>query len=253
MFEADFLATPPYPGNLAAGRRPAMGINATPSPSIDGLSTSTWCRAALALPPATPVTPENAAAGPPASALPLHRTLLQTVLLVTMLSQGTPMLNCADIADAATARFVADLWALRRRLALLMQPPQFDSLRDLAWTDALGDTPAWGGSDKPNSAYLALCIRSGPSAVYLGVNPARTGVSAVLPPPPRGTQWRVAAYTGAAGAEAVPACDGAGPASSVARTFALAPKASVCLESVPLPRRQRASGGPASALRSVGL
>lgn len=63
--------------------------------------------------------------------------------------QGTPMLSAADVTDPQHARFVSALWALRRRLAPLMQPHQFDSVRDLTWLGAGGGEPAWGGPSTP--------------------------------------------------------------------------------------------------------
>lgn len=78
-------------------------------------------------------------------------------------------------------------------------------------------------------------MSGGACAVYVGINPCGKSVTAVLPAAPRGTQWRVAVYTGGepGGDAMVPQCGDYEPLPPTS-TFLLAPKAAVCLESVPL-------------------
>lgn len=181
------------PGNLAAGRRPAHGIN---------------CVSTLGMTPLKTMADECAwllgEAGAQPSNAPLATVIAKSLIMAAVLSQGVPLLT-QDVADnVELARFTGVLIRLRKRLQPLLLPPLFDSPRDIRWHGAgEGSEPEWEGAPAAGAdpllpppppvfttTYIAFSVW-GPdgSALYWGINPHTSPIQVSLPEPEPGSCW----------------------------------------------------------------
>jgi len=207
------------PGNLAAARRPAFSYNAVSAPfgvyPLMDLAREVAHGAAAA----AAATSGGALVHSAAEIEWTAKTLTKSMLLASILGQGVPVVSAADVSDdLEMARFVGVLMRLRKKTAPLLQPPLFDSPRDITWLGASGQEPDWAGEGGATTNYLALCVRrpvgrqapevpgtstpgvtqngttqknasGGTLGVYIGFNPYPESVSVTLPPLEYGQNW----------------------------------------------------------------
>ncbi|CAL8460737.1 g268 [Coccomyxa elongata] len=169
------------PGGLAAGRRPAFGLNGT---TYLGKGTL-WDQVASTV-------PEDAQ--PPAPGkLSQHETLAKTLLLLALVSQGVPTFPQDVLEDERLARALTALHQVRRTFARQLTSPQFETPRNLRWHGATpGITPDWDGvAPSHDSLYLAYSVNDPEaSAVYVGFNPHHYSISVALPEGLPGAKWK---------------------------------------------------------------
>eukprot|EP00887_Chlorella_sp_A99_P002052 scaffold18.g2052.t1 len=184
------------PGNLAAARRPAFGVNCI---TVLGRQ----LLADVALEAAEVAAAAQAAAGTAAAGEgpPSAETITKSLLAAVIFAGGVPLLTQDATADLEAARRVVMQWEtqratplfagvamrLRRRLAPLLLPATFEGAqeggRSVSWHNTDGSEPEWelsageavaaaeGGWDgrvpqasAAPSSYLAMCVRSGSDA-----------------------------------------------------------------------------------------
>jgi isoamylase len=192
------------PSGLAAGRRPGFSVNALSAPGGPPLLTL---------------------AGGDAD-LERGEVVARSLLLSLAVAQGLPVLNGSVLARAGLRRFAASVLQLRRKYRHLLAPPLLDSPRDITWHNASGNwEPDWSGEGAASGAaganFISFSVRGNPpgyappahqappsmgsdsdgegsgaptvaptQAVYVGFNPNPEPVTAFLPSPPAGMQWR---------------------------------------------------------------
>lgn len=162
------------PGDLAAGRRPAFGINSILAPDSGSLLD---------------------VVGHADNALQ-QEVVARSMLLLAMVCQGVPAFNGASVSRRGVARFVGVLSRLRRKYANLVAPPLLDSPRSVRWLGTHdGREPDWSGEQMGNwvqgSGYLALLLTNDEGSLYIGFNPhGDAAVTAYTPEPPVGTVWQ---------------------------------------------------------------
>jgi len=204
-----------FPGSLASSRTPAHGLN---SAAILSKTTSTGSsnsfkdiiqqgvQGAIA---------EETGYGcppPPTDPTSLASTIAKSMLAVSILSLGTPVLSQDVLEDATLTRFVEKLLHLRSTVlsSLLYSGANLSSStnahgvpnRVITWHGApAGTEPDWqcstahthdegGGGGSRDAGFLGMCItESGDDAVYIGINPHGHIVGASIPPPPAGHSW----------------------------------------------------------------
>ncbi|PSC72831.1 60S ribosomal export NMD3-like [Micractinium conductrix] len=199
IFDSDWHPEAALPGNLAIGRRPAFGMNSVTVLGRQSLAELSAEAAELA----------GAAAareGMPPGPAPSAATIAKSLLALSILALGTPIVAQDTVADLAAARFVGVLMRMRRRLAPLLLPPRFDSPRDIRWhsaTDAsvepIWDTEAVAAAvaaGHRSTNYLAFSVHfSDGQCIYVGVNAHPHAVAASLPRVPAGRVWEVVVDT----------------------------------------------------------
>ncbi|GFR50536.1 hypothetical protein Agub_g12806 [Astrephomene gubernaculifera] len=166
------------PGGLAAGRRPAFGVNAT-APLGDRPLQAVLAAAAAAACGATD----------PARCEAVARALL----VAQFVSAGQPLVAAATLlARPSTAQLVAALAAVRRGYAPLLCPPSLTSAeRVLTWHSPYSGAgePDWAAANPdPTANVLVLTIGGGVSRpghmLTVAFNPNAEPVTVALPPPP---------------------------------------------------------------------
>eukprot|EP00775_Hariotina_reticulata_P005214 gene5214-5452_t len=167
------------PGGLAAGRRPAFGVNALEPPLAGSL---------LHLAGAT-------------EDLDRAETVARSLLLAMLVAQGTPVFNAPTLSRKGLLRFVRGVLRIRKKYRGLLSPPMFDSPRAISWHGAAPlSEPDWSGEAAaalvPGANYVAFMVRGDPAqAIYVGFNPNPEPCSAALPSPGLSLQWRRVADT----------------------------------------------------------
>lgn len=152
-----------YPGCLGTGRRPWQSFI-----------------------PAAPLFEESAT-----------MSIAKSLLTVSILAAGTPMISQDWIKDPSMAAFVQKLLTLKHALSPLLSPPKFDSPRTVRWHTSSGGEPYWGEYSPDESTYsqggcefLGMSVWSDDgTAAYLGMNPMVGAVLVDLPHPPEGYSW----------------------------------------------------------------
>jgi hypothetical protein len=124
-----------------AGRRPAFSVN-----TVTVLGRQSLAELAAEAAQVAAAAAGAAAAGGYAGAqgAPSPATVAKSLLALTVLASGAPVVPQDAVADLADAHFVGVLMRQRRRLAHLLLPPRFDSPRDIRWhgADAAAE-PIW--------------------------------------------------------------------------------------------------------------
>lgn len=191
------------PGNLAAERRPAFGLNAVSlarhGPRGGSMQSSPLM--SLAKEAAGMVGSAGTASGSGRD-FPSAMTMAKSLLLTAIISQGIPAISYEDITDVEIARFVGVAMRLRRKVSSLVLQPLFDSPRDIQWRGADGGEPDWSGegsisgSNMRGSNFLSYVVMATPAeegdgvmGVYVGLNPHHHAVSATLPALPSWLVW----------------------------------------------------------------
>ncbi|KAK9820150.1 hypothetical protein WJX72_006684 [[Myrmecia] bisecta] len=168
------------PGNLATGRPPSFGLNA-----VSYLGNDTLQSFVAAAVPETDT-----------DAWELRETLTKTLLLVSLLAQGMPLISQDSVEDAATARFVGVVSRWRRKHGDLLQPTNFSTPRDLRWHGAAaGSSPDWDGGAStagyPGAKFVGYSVYAEDGrAVYVGINPHTTPAAIELPEAGGGRVWK---------------------------------------------------------------
>eukprot|EP00878_Enallax_costatus_P025353 GHUV01027123.1.p1 GENE.GHUV01027123.1~~GHUV01027123.1.p1 ORF type:complete len:648 (+),score=120.67 GHUV01027123.1:549-2492(+) len=162
------------PGGLAAGRRPAFGVNALEPPLAGSL---------LQLVGA-------------AEDIERAEVVARSLLLAMLVAQGTPAFNAPTLSRKGLLRFVRGVLKIRKKYRDLLAPPMFDSPRAISWhgLDALAE-PDWSGeaaaSQIPGANYVAFSLKGDKQqAVYVGFNPNPEPCAAALPVLGPNTQWK---------------------------------------------------------------
>eukprot|EP00892_Ulva_mutabilis_P009107 jgi/Ulvmu1/6569/UM003_0206.1 len=187
MLQADWSPEASLPGNLAAGRRPAFGINTISSPIVDGTTLWSWV---------------DSIADPVDIALTKKRlTLAKSAVMLMMLSPGTPQASAVDFSNSEIAGFFRGACAARfdDEIAELLRPSKFEVIRDVKWFDAHGGQPKWDFAGYDDTV-LGYCAREGGAlgkAVCLVVNAGETQVRVAIPQPPGGSLWQLLLNSGA--------------------------------------------------------
>jgi len=179
------------PGCLAAGRRPAFGLNVLGSREGAGLA-----RLGAAVCGRGPQPPPGAAE-PDACAA----TAAKSLLTLQMLSQGTPMLSHDFVGEATLLSFASGLLSLRSSVADLVSPPEFDTPRGVHWFGAAeGSAPDWDGALQHTDGGKVVAVALGDlggRAVFMAFNPHDSAVRAAVPErPPGAAPWSLAVDTG---------------------------------------------------------
>jgi hypothetical protein len=205
-----------FPGSLASSRTPAHGLNSAAILSKTTISTSSsssfqdviqqGVQGAIA---------EETGYGcppPPTDPTSLASTIAKSMLAVSILSLGTPVLSQDVLEDASLTCFVEKLLHLRSTVlsSLLYSQANLSSNTDahgvpnrvITWHGApAGTEPDWqcstahtnyegGGGGSRDAGFLGMCItESGDDAVYIGINPHGHVVGASIPLPPAGHSW----------------------------------------------------------------
>ncbi|GLC33109.1 hypothetical protein PLESTB_000369500 [Pleodorina starrii] len=230
------------PGGLAAGRRPAFGLNAA-APLGDRPLVAAVAAAA-------------GAAGAAADAARCE-AVSRALLLAQFVAAGQPLVAASTLARPAAAQLVAALAAVRRGYRPLLSPPSLTSAeRVLTWHSpyAGGGEPDWAGAN-PDAAANALVLTIGGGAARPGhllavaFNPAGEPVTVALPRPPTGAVWRLLVDT----ARPVPTAQAAGGGSLGAvlpaeeqGSYVMGPYGAVLLDAVPVAAAASAAAAAAS-------
>ena len=222
MLQADWSPEAGLPGNLAAGRRPAFGVNTISSPVVDGTTLWSWV---------------DSIADPVDIALTKKRlTLAKSAVMLMMLSPGTPQASAVDFANTEIAGFFQGACVARfdEEVAALLRPSKFEAIRDITWFDAHGGQPKWEFAGYDDNV-LGYCAREGGAlgkAVCLVVNAGEGEVRVALPQPPGGSLWKALLNSGATSPEDVLVYSG-GKRLPAGGGITLAPKAAALLFSSP--------------------
>jgi len=185
LFAPQWDASPSHPGNLAAGRRAAFGLN-----NLSGLGGQGLLKALGS-----------------DSNLERAEVLARTLLLAQFVSCGVPMVSSATVARKGLWRFVSVLAAIRRDNVALMNPPidfapekpGVPVFRKLSWHSAApGGTVDWqntqGGAVPSNVIAFSVAEVSG-KGMFCVFNPYNEPVTVALPGPEGGGQWRLVVDT----------------------------------------------------------
>lgn len=203
------------PGGLAAGRRPAFGINALEPPLAASL---------LALVGA-------------AEDIERAEVVAKSALLAVLVAQGTPVFNAPTLSRKNLLHFVRGVLTIRRKYRNLLSPPMFDSPRAISWHGAGPmSEPDWSGEAAaallPGSNYVAFMVKGDQQqAVYVGFNPNPEPCSASLPPPGLHMQWKRIVDTARMPPQDVAVEHG----EMLHSEYVVAPGAAIMLEAVPRP------------------
>lgn len=231
MLQADWSHEASLPGNLAAGRRPAFGINTISSTVVDGTTLWSWVDSVL---------------DPVDIGLTKTRlTLAKSAVMLMMLSPGTPQASVADFSNSDIAAFFRAACAARfdEEVAELLRPSQFEVIRDVTWFDAHGGPPKWDFAGY-HDTVLGYCARQGGAlgkAVCLVVNSSEGQVRVTLPQPPGGSLWKLLLDSGATSREDV-AVNAGGRRLPAGSGVVLEPKAAALLFSCPNDSSTASSG-----------
>eukprot|EP01026_Neomeris_dumetosa_P046290 TRINITY_DN3939_c0_g1_i4.p1 TRINITY_DN3939_c0_g1~~TRINITY_DN3939_c0_g1_i4.p1 ORF type:complete len:390 (-),score=60.05 TRINITY_DN3939_c0_g1_i4:233-1321(-) len=160
------------PGSLAIGRSPFKGIN-----SIQGKRSSGQL-----------ITKAEEEAS-------LVKTAEQSLLTATVMSQGTPLLDAAQLDQLDEWELVTQLLALRKKTSDMLQPIRFDTPRQIKFHSSLAnEDPNW---DSTTRQYLAYCVTSQEgSAIYIGYNPQDEEVIVSLPSISSEGSWQMSVCVG---------------------------------------------------------
>lgn len=222
MLQADWSPEASLPGNLAAGRRPAFGINTISSTVVDGTTLWSWV---------------DSIEDPQDLLLTKKRlTLAKSAVLLMMLSPGTPQASATDFSNSEIAGFFKGACAARfdEEVAGLLRPSKFEAIRDVTWFDAHGGPPKWEFAGY-HDTVLGYCAREGGAlgkAVCMVVNAGESQVRVTLPQPPGGSLWKLLLNSGATSPEDVPIHTG-GRRLPAGSGVVLEPKAAALLFSSP--------------------
>jgi len=239
------------PGGLAAGRRPAFGLNANQAPGDNPLQRTL----SAIMPPSPPPSASGASMGPPSgpttssgaspSTVPPLEILTRTLLLAQFMSMGVPSFTASSVLGSpGLLRFVGLLAALRESCRDLLSPPLYESPRELTWHAAMPASEVdWAGtSTSPNSNVIGFSVRNNRNrAIFVVFNPYPDPLAVSMPAPPEGCAWRRVVDTGAP-----PPGDATleGAVVSGAGQLPIKPRAGVVLLAVPAPRSAAASSPP---------
>lgn len=191
MLQADWSPEASLPGNLAAGRRPAFGVNTISSTVVDGTTLWSWV---------------DSVEDPHDPTLTKKRlTLAKSAVLLLMLSPGTPQASVADFGNAEVAGFFRGACAARfdDEVTGMLRPPKFEVFRDVTWFEAQGQPPKWDFAGYDDTV-LGYCAREGGAlgkAVCLVVNAGERQMRVTLPQPPGGSLWKLLLDSGATSPE----------------------------------------------------
>ena len=89
---------------------------------------------------------------------PSPATISKSLLALTILALGVPIIPQDTVAELAEAHFVGVLMRVRRRLAALLLPLRFDSLRDIRWHAAdAAVAPIWDAGAAGPRLFRCFC------------------------------------------------------------------------------------------------
>eukprot|EP00210_Caulerpa_lentillifera_P001648 g1584.t1 len=171
-----------FPGNLAAGRRPAFGFN---SPLSFGKSL------VKSLENRTPQILSRKSK----EASSLQTSLACALLIASCVSRGVPIFPQDCFFDPLLTPFVKKLLAFRVKHSTLIQPDSFDAVRLISWHGIIaGNQPDW--DDIIDSSFIGYSCRDETgNGFYAAFNASPSEVSVQAPDLPVDCSWRCLAYT----------------------------------------------------------
>lgn len=206
-----------FPGSLASSRSPAHGLNSAVILGKTTNSTSSSFKDCIQQGVEGAMAEENGYGCPPPPTDPtsLASTIAKSMLAVSILSLGTPVMSQDVLEDKTLTSFVEKLLHLRSTVlsSLLYSGANLSNTdatrgvlnpRVITWHGApAGTEPDWhcstafhhyeggGGGGSRDSGFLGMCITEsgGDDAVYIGINPHGHIVGSSIPPPPAGHSW----------------------------------------------------------------
>lgn len=147
------LTAAAFSPTLCAGRRPAFSANTV---TVLGRQSLAELAAEAANMAAAAAAASAAGGYAGAQGAPSPSTISKSLLALTVLASGAPVVPQDAVADLADAHFVGVLMRQRRRLAHLLLPPRFDSPRDIRWHGAdAAVEPLWDAGRRTECAWVA--------------------------------------------------------------------------------------------------